>query len=213
MKNRAVTFGLAAVAVVFAGTALAALQGTKHDFTSTGAAAGKAYNQTTDMCGSCHVPHKPKQNVPLWAHTLTTQTFQLYDQNTAYVDNNGLTYDTSAYDFSGTKSRACLSCHDGTVAVIGAISLATTDATWILYNDGVKVTGASGNGLLGSHPVAVTYPAAFTDYKDISADADVKLENGKVQCTSCHGAHDNTNTKFLVKSNTNSGLCTTCHNK
>ena len=34
---------------------------------------------------------------------------------------------------------------------------------------------------------------------------------GRVQCTSCHDAHDDKNGKFLTTSNKNGALCTTCH--
>jgi len=42
----------------------------------------------------------------------------------------------------------------------------------------------------------------------------VKLDgSGQLQCTSCHNAHDDSNGKFLVMSNTASALCRTCHVK
>jgi len=39
------------------------------------------------------------------------------------------------------------------------------------------------------------------------------LQATKMQCSSCHDAHDNTNGKFLVMSNTASALCIVCHTK
>jgi predicted CXXCH cytochrome family protein len=41
----------------------------------------------------------------------------------------------------------------------------------------------------------------------------VELENGKLQCTSCHDPHDNTNGKFLVTTRQNSDLCLSCHDR
>ena len=44
--------------------------------------------------------------------------------------------------------------------------------------------------------------------------ADDMLEGGKVECTSCHEPHNKYGwNKYLVKNNTGSGLCLTCHNK
>ncbi|HSC36610.1 MAG TPA: cytochrome c3 family protein, partial [Chitinophagaceae bacterium] len=37
--------------------------------------------------------------------------------------------------------------------------------------------------------------------------------SGKMQCTSCHDAHDNTNSKFLVATTQGSALCYSCHDK
>ena len=214
-RNKVVGYLMLAVFTVLAGSALAGITGTKHDFTGSGNPAGKGFNKTTDMCGPCHVPHRPTQNVPLWAHTLSTKTFQLYDDNATYTSGHGAAYDVSPIDFAGSKTRACMSCHDGTLASVTGVTLAAADASWILWDAGAGVPAATSpqTGFKGSHPIAVTYSSAWAGYKDISADPNVKLEAGKVQCTSCHEAHDNTNTYFLVRSNTNSGLCLVCHNK
>jgi len=34
-----------------------------------------------------------------------------------------------------------------------------------------------------------------------------------MQCSSCHDAHNDGNSMFLVKDNAGSALCTTCHHK
>lgn len=215
-KLAALAVGLA-VAFAATSTAFAALPGSKHDFTPTG---GTPITGVQDMCLTCHVPHKPKVNVPLWGHTLTTSTFQLYSTNAKYSGNNTAAYDASPSDLVGSRSRLCLSCHDGTVAVAGTTFLNTTDPSWMLYDDGLPVSGGAASvGLKGSHPVAVNYNTVRTnqpiDYKDISADQDVKLEDSKVQCTSCHNPHNKIpGTKMLAKDNSvGAALCLTCHNK
>jgi len=214
-RTRILAYALLAATAVLAGSAVAGIQGTKHDFTSTGDMNGKAYNKTTDMCGPCHVPHKPKQNVPLWAHTLTTKTFELYSSNPEYTGGHAASYDASPVNFEGSRTRACLSCHDGTVAVVTGLTLSSADSSWMLYSNGSAVPASASpqNGLMGTHPVGVTYSPTWAGFKDISTDASVKLENGKVQCTSCHAPHDNSNSFFLVKSDDGSALCMTCHDK
>lgn len=218
MKRIAVIMA-AGLLVAAAGPALAGVAGSKHDFTATG---GYPITGVTEMCKTCHVPHRPLINVPLWAHNLSTYSYQLYNTNASYIGPNSAAYDASPANLSGTRSRLCLSCHDGTVAVAGTSYIQNTSATWILWDNGAAVGGqGSANpsiGLKGSHPVSVNYATVRTnqgtEYKDIAADPDVKLEASKVQCSSCHDPHMKVaGSKMLVKSNASSALCTTCHNK
>ena len=193
---------------VFAGIA-----GSKHDFTATG---GTPIAGVSETCKTCHVPHKPKMNVPLWVHALSSYTYNLYNTNTGYGGSNGAAYDASPTSLASSKSVLCLSCHDGTVAVAGTTYVGTGNIMW---NDGAAAGGANpSNGLRGSHPIAVNYATVranqVSDYNDITGNADVKLEASKVQCASCHNPHNKVvGTKMLVKSNLSSALCITCHNK
>ena len=200
-----------------AGVAQGAIATSKHDFTASG---GYPIAGVTEICITCHVPHQTKMNVPLWAHSMSTYTYITYNQNTSYISGNTAAYDASPSALTGSMSRACLGCHDGTVAVSGTNYITQASAFWMLYDDGVKVGGqASANptaGLKGSHPIAIAYNSATLlpagEFKDIAADPAVKLEASKVQCISCHNAH-NKFPKMLVKSNAASALCLTCHTK
>ena len=217
MKRLTAVLATGLLLALAVGPALAGLAGSKHDFTSTG---GTVIAGVTEKCKSCHVPHKPLMNVPLWAHALSTYTYNLYGTNATYTGPNAAAYDASAASLVGTRSQLCLSCHDGTVAVAGTTYVGT--AGNIMWNNNAASGGAGSanpsNGLRGSHPIAVNYTTVRTnqtaEYADISADPAVKLEASKVQCTSCHEPHLSvTGTKMLVKSNANSALCTTCHIK
>src|SRR5512142_1910499 len=75
MRTRALVAG--AIATVVAGSAGAAITGSKHDFRAVGG--GTPITGVTDICGSCHVPHRPLMNVPLWAHAFSTQDYYLYN--------------------------------------------------------------------------------------------------------------------------------------
>lgn len=216
MKARSTSvLTLALTAVLLGSAAFASIAGSKHDFTATG---GTPIAGVTQICVTCHWPHRPIQNVPLWSHTLAgaANTFDLYDQNASYSGLNSANYPGTPQNFANTQSRACLSCHDGTVAVAGATFVTSASVNWMLWDAGLPVAGggAGNNGLMGSHPVGVTYagllPAA--EWNAIPAGDEVKLDAGKVQCTSCHNAHAPF-PKMLVKSNAGSALCTTCHNK
>ena len=75
-----------------------------------------------------------------------------------------------------------------------------------------------GTDLSDDHPVSFQYNSALA-----SADGQLKdpalvtnpvsLENGNVECTSCHDPHKNIYTDFLVLSNQFSELCYKCHDR
>ena len=67
--NIALVAGL--IGTLAVGQAMAALVGSKHDFAPGG---GTVISGVTESCKTCHVPHKPLMNVPLWAHTLSSYT-------------------------------------------------------------------------------------------------------------------------------------------
>lgn len=184
----------------------AGVDGSRHDFRPYGA---------TELCSTCHVPHKPLLNVPLWAHQLTTTSFYLYNTNSNYSGPNSGAYDASPTNLGSGKSRLCLSCHDGTVAVTGTIFV--PDDVYIPWDNGARATGENRIfGLRGNHPVSVDYNTVRANqpgnFNDVSSDPAVKLDAGKVQCTSCHNPHNKFG-KMLVKSNFGSAICLTCHNK
>jgi predicted CXXCH cytochrome family protein len=82
-----------------------------------------------------------------------------------------------------------------------------------------KITGDANLGidLTDDHPVNFDYNQSLVDedggLKAPTALANVQLFAGKVQCATCHDAHDPDNGAFLVTTNNNSALCMECHNK
>ncbi len=217
MKKVNIALAAGIIGTLAVGQALAGLAGSAHDFTATG---GTPIAGVTESCKTCHVPHRPLLNVPLWAHALSSYSYNLYNTNPKYTGPNSAAYDASPSSLAGTKSALCLSCHDGTVAVAGTTYMGNIMGgdSIVTWDNGAPVSGNPNNGLRGSHPIAVNYATVRTnqpsDYNDISADPAVKLEASKVQCTSCHNPHNKVaGTMMLVKANTNSALCVTCHNK
>lgn len=75
-------------------------------------------NNYGEVCVYCHTPHGANNSIqaPLWNRTLTTATYQTYDQ----LETASLTGEVVA---PGPNSLTCLSCHDGTVAVDSIINM------------------------------------------------------------------------------------------
>lgn len=191
------------VVTLWAGNIEAGIQGSVHDFSS------RTWNTSGEICVVCHTPHNAGDNiVPLWAHRTTQSTFTVY---------SSATLNARMGQPSGV-SLACLSCHDGTVALDS-------------YGSKTGTEFITGNALLGTdlsndHPISFTYDTALAttsgDLQDPStASSGVGnsiqkdlLRNNKVECISCHDVHNGANSQhLLVKANASSALCLTCHKK
>jgi predicted CXXCH cytochrome family protein len=196
---------LTAIMVLIAGMAYGAtIVGTPHDLRGT---AGGA---TTEVCVFCHTPHGASTALPvvMWNHASTAvNNYTLYTSATL----------RGAIAQPAGVSKACLSCHDGTVAV-NALQGGTVGTPQF-------ISGAAliGTNLQSHHPVSVTYR------NDLNNGLKAPVQNGlpvgttslplfgttavlNVECGSCHAVHDNTTAQpFLRAANTNSQLCTACH--
>jgi hypothetical protein len=75
-------------------------------------------NDYMEVCVYCHTPHGANANVavPLWNRTIKATTYTTYNQL-------GTTTLTQAVTQPGPSSLACLSCHDGQVAVDSIINM------------------------------------------------------------------------------------------
>lgn len=177
------------------------IAGSPHDFH------GATWAGTDQLCVFCHTPHNAtgttSETGPLWNRGTTTSTFTVYSSpslNASPTQPDG-------------NSKACLSCHDGTIAV---------DA----YGGRTGTHFVTGGGLIGTdlsndHPVSFTYDAALatadgglvTPASARQVVAGIPLFASKVQCASCHSVHDNRHGDFLRRDNAGSALCLSCHVK
>jgi predicted CXXCH cytochrome family protein len=145
------------------------------------------------------------QLVPLWNHGSTAANFTLYTSpslNAVPGQPVGV-------------SKACLSCHDGTVA-IDSYGGATG-------GDFITGTALLGTDISNDHPVSFTYDAALATLDGglatpssaawVDAGQTVPLYGAKLECGSCHNVHDPQYGDFLRKANAASALCLTCHAK
>lgn len=195
------------VFAVISSAAGASVVTTKHNLSSNGPGAYKSLSEK-EICVFCHIPHGGNPAKPLWNHSATVATFTPYDQ----AVSSTLKSNPGQPDGS---SKLCLSCHDGTVAIGSTVSMGTVSGL------AGKLSGSSliGTNLSNSHPVSFVYDNILVLQRGELADpasltGAVKLDkNSKLQCTSCHNPHDNTNGNFLVVENKAGVLCVSCHSK
>lgn len=207
--KKALLLVIAMLLVAGAAYGAGTIVGSKHDV--RGYITGET---TTQVCVFCHVPHNAATSWggPLWNHANTASTFGLYQSATL----NGTTSQPSGV------SRACLSCHDGTVAVNSLINAPADGSVGTL----ISMTGTAllGTDLTNDHPVSITYRQDLDSGLRANTGATVPgpaftaqlygtVSPYTVECASCHAVHDPTNVPFLRIANNNSQLCTTCHLK
>ncbi|MGE5736240.1 MAG: cytochrome c3 family protein [Acidobacteriota bacterium] len=181
-----------------------------HDLSSFGTSPIKGASSAA--CLYCHAPHSGVGgNTPLWAQTLSSQTYSLYTSTT--VQNIAM------QPTVGAVSSLCLSCHDGTIAPGEMVPSGTVPMTGSMYS--ADVFGAA---LKSSHPISlktplVDSPNLVSSLAATGTTADplkkVTLINGSVECTSCHEPHnqriDPISQKFLVRDGSNGQICLSCH--
>lgn len=196
----------AAVGVWWNAGVQAQITGSDHDFS------GEAWNPSGEICLPCHTPHHADTTVldsPLWNHDQTNSIFQLYQSST--IDATDISQPTG-------RSKLCLSCHDGTVALDSFGGQVGTSF--------IGAAGLIGTDLTNDHPISFTYDdniatldgelflpssAASGLGQTISDDM---LFNNQMECASCHDVHNSAGIDhMLVKSNAGSALCLTCHDK
>ncbi len=159
-----------------------------------------------EVCVFCHTPHVSGSEKPLWNEKMQSRHHKKHGSPNVH----------SSLRVPTGKSKLCLSCHDGTVALgtAGASnqqSLQNRD-----MNKGQRTD--LGVDLSNDHPVSVPYRSLSSSSTalsllPLSAADPVKLdETGCIQCTSCHDPHDNQYGDFLVMDNHKSSLCLQCHN-
>ena len=183
------------------------VEGTSHDL-------GNYLPSTTDdgrICVYCHTPHNASDAIPtppLWNKDLTESVFDIYASSTI---NN------PTGQPEGT-SLACLTCHDGTLAVDAMIN---PPSGFVPVGGTIGGDADLGTDLSNDHPISIGYSLAADDafvdpgtvVSTLPLFAGTWDATYQVECASCHNVHDNSIPPFLRISNDNSGICLTCHVK
>ncbi len=207
------------------------------------------WNWRKEICRTCHAPHDKQRNAYkaglLWNRSLSAATYVPYVMSEKAGNKATIGQPVG-------RAKMCLSCHDNTVALgsfddyaDGGVDVETGLSNTRLdgaktfqeiYADGHYMIGnnaAGGLSLEGTHPISVSFAAGYRLKPVTSAMgmnsgtiADV-LDNGMVQCSSCHDVHNRVSvagSRLLRVSQkagdasagaqgNASGLCLTCHDK
>jgi predicted CXXCH cytochrome family protein len=166
-----------AAVIVLAGAGAASAQSTvafgPHDFSAGSAIRNTDANINGQTCVFCHTPHQGSVSVPLWNRNTSTSTYQLYASSTMDA-----AAPTSA-QIQSAVSGACMSCHDGSIAIDVLVNLnaiahtasvaftrqATAKATYGSSGTGTNNILAGGSPFLGAdlrndHPITIVYETA-----------------------------------------------------
>ncbi len=180
---------------------------TVHNMSVSGFGDIKSSNES-EICIFCHTTHQSDPKTPMWNRNTKGVSYILYNSST-------LTATAGQPDGS---SILCLSCHDGTIAP-GNIKSRKSEIDFGMSKRSFKSSKSNlTTDLSDDHIISIMYNSslAFSDgqiKEPSSLNSGVKLENEKIQCTSCHNPHKNTYEKFLVASTKYSELCLNCHNR
>jgi len=220
MKNlNLLTLGVAAgVLLLSPAGSRAAVIGSPHDF--SGESWNIAKSDPNSVCGPCHQAHHANSSViPLWGHTTSQGPW------TMYSTLNSPTF-IAAPSQSPTPtgaSLACLSCHDGTVAV-------NSYGGQIQGGSAVTITNTAkiGTDLTHTHPISFVYNAAlvgtgpnqdrflynpdttqvlvpssgtFVPGNDMTINGFLMSGTHRVECDSCHDVHNEIGTPYDIVNN------------
>lgn len=141
-----------------------------HDFSAGSALRNTDSDIGGQTCVFCHTPHNGAVAVPLWNRSNTTTSYQVYTSSTMDAAS------PTAAAIQSSISGACLSCHDGSIAIdvltnlrgaAHAASVAFTRQATAKGTYGSSGTGQNnimtggtpflGNDLRNDHPITIIY--------------------------------------------------------
>lgn len=174
------------------------------------------------VCVYCHAPHGTGGQRPLWNRRLPSGPYRMYEGPLDMIADPQPT----------GVSRLCLSCHDGTIGLDDVLvrpagytgpgpRRETIERCTSCHNGGSPAGGISWENvwfrpddLRKQHPISVRYDATrdpgFLPASSVEA-AGLVLEDGRVQCATCHEPHTARYRPFLRIPNTGGSLCAVCH--
>ncbi len=151
------------------------IRNTKHNFSATvipilpdGAQRNAAASSESQICAFCHTPHGATKapKAPLWNRNLSVSTYTPYSSGSL---------DAIDLDQPRAKSKLCLSCHDGTLAlgsvnVLNRVENARIDMSGPGIGPGDSIPAGQGErtgftrrlgvDLTNDHPISFTFDSA-----------------------------------------------------
>ena len=256
MKKITLLLALGATVALMPSVSKATVIGGTHDFSSTGKGSpyntlgiatftwGGETNTYQNPCQVCHIPHKAAAysaaNAPLWNHAVATNATTKY---TTYSSAGSATFNAlNLGTLTLGSSVACLSCHDGSIAVNqsygkttfngnGGVGTNINSFAIEAYNPATGKYDGGGADMTRMHPIGVSYsqakladpdlvatPALGTPASQTTFGRMLKGPQQTVECASCHDIHQTigasaTISHDLIVDLNGGALCLTCHNK
>ncbi|NOY62343.1 MAG: cytochrome c3 family protein [Gammaproteobacteria bacterium] len=214
---------LIVASALLAGAVVAApkadIRNTRHNFSATnpptlpgGAERDAHATSESQICAFCHTPHRgtDEPKAPLWNRQLSVRSYAPYTSSS--LDATDLGQPTG-------KSKLCLSCHDGSIA-LGSVNVlnrvenpdipfTSTDADGHIPQGLGEFTGFTrrlGVDLTNDHPISFTFDSLQAvrdgELRDPAVESHVgernvkmglnpklPLEDGKMECITCHDPH------------------------
>ena len=207
MSKRCIYIAIGLLAASFTELYSQTIVTSKHNLSVSGTGTVKATSES-EVCLFCHTPHAARPVAPLWNRNDPGVTYTLYSSTTL----------EALPGQPDGSSVLCLSCHDGTVALGNVVSRSSD----ITFSGGITTMPGGAHNLTtdlsDDHPVSFSYtPALAASDGQLmdpgSLSAPIVLENGRLQCISCHDPHNDIYGKFLVASKQNADLCLRCHDR
>lgn len=158
-------FGLLALtSLAYAAAAGSGIASTKHNLSSGDPFTAGVAGTANEICVYCHTPHGGKKAIaddggPLWNRAYSVAAFTPYESYTLDSDTSGA---------PKSVSKACLSCHDGSIGINAMINRPGPGANQGGATEGWKMGDAGGsndmaklgNDLRDDHPISMIYSAA-----------------------------------------------------
>jgi predicted CXXCH cytochrome family protein len=194
--------------------------GSLHDLSVRGKGTVKSGTEQ-QVCVFCHALHITDSKAPGKA---------LWNQQLSYVGSYGQ-YTSSTYKQPNrtlsVRSKLCLSCHDGTVAIGQTYSASSRAQQGVAFKSIPFVASMPAASQLGidlsrDHPFGFAMPVVDDGEVRLSlaasppttSDPAVNLADNKIECVTCHEPHTpnrDSATPFMARSNSSGALCTACH--
>jgi predicted CXXCH cytochrome family protein len=191
---------LAGVFFLMAGS----ITNSKHNLSCSGPGSVKS-DETANICIFCHTTHSTKSFAAKWNQGEGAVKYSLYSSSTLY----------SVIGQPDGASKLCLSCHDGTISLVGAAGGDSAPQAILPGRFPVEKKTNLGLDLADDHPISFDPTLAVANIAELKhpepADKVRYDGNHKMQCTTCHDPHNNDQGLFFVKNNYNSDICKTCH--
>jgi hypothetical protein len=218
-KLNLLSLSVAAAAFLLSATVTqAGILGSPHDFSQ--ASWNFTPSDPNSVCSPCHQAHHADSRVvPLWGHTTSTGPWIMYNTNTVPVSQMKATPSPTPTG----PSLACLSCHDGTVAV-NSYGGGIQGGTAFYLTNSARIEP----DLTHTHPISFTYDAnlvgtgpnqdqwlynpdttqvlqpdtgAFVPGNDMTINGFLLGGNHRLECSSCHAVHNQQGTPYNLVNN------------